>query len=492
MTDSYVRPALTVDRSSVAADIYERIAELAPGTAIEPTHPAGVIIEAFADWIAQALEQGSEVGDYIFRRLGTWLFRYPALEATQATGFTTWVFTDPAEYLIEAGTPLTLLAPDGSRIDFQVRASVLKPAATLSTAIGEVEIIATDPGADGTGLSTGALLERPLISIDTITVEAPTTGGVDAEGDAEYLDRLKAYLANRQDTLVLPRNFEIDAVIATPQVDRALALNLYLAGINEIQQINVANATGGTATYTFEGQTTTAVGSTANAATFQAALEALSNIAPGDVLVTGGPFNTAPMFVEFKGALANSNRTQMTFTSSLTGGSASVTISTTQGGQAASPTTQGHISVAVVNSDGADPGSTIRDAGEARQQAMAMAGLVIDWISATYTTLTVVFTGVSDADFDPADVETRAETALADYISPANWGLPSTGDQRSWRDKPVVRFQDLSTVLNGVEGFDHWTTLTLNGGTADVTMTGPAALPAPAPTSTVTGTVTAP
>jgi hypothetical protein len=461
MTDAYVRPAIATDRSAVAADIYERISELAPGTVIEPTHPAGVLVEGFADWIAQNLEQGSEVGDYIFRRLGTWLYGYAAREATQATALTTWTFTDSAQYLIEAGTPLTLLAADGSRVNFQVRTDVLKAAGLFSTGVGEVEIIATDPGADGTGLSTGAQLERPLISIGTITLVAPTAGGEDAEGETEYLDRLKAYLGNRQDTLVLPRNFEVDAVIATPQLDRALALNGYNPG--------------------------------------------------------SGTFGNA-----------------------------------------------GFIAVAVINAAGADPGGTIRTAGQARQQAMSIAGLTVNWIAATYTTLTVVFSAKAFAEYDPADVEARAEAALADYISPANWGLPPFGDQRRWLDKPIVRIRELVTVLENVEGLDFtlaptgtatttsgnpnltvvnpttagWVNgmaisgagipagtligsgagtatmgmvnaagspvnatasaagvaitgaaVTLNGGTADVAMTGPAALPAPAPTSTVNGTV---
>ena len=54
---------------------------------------------------------------------------------------------------------------------------------------------------------------------------------------------------------------------------------------NETQTVRVTNATGGTFTLTFDGQTTAPIAFNATAAAIQAALEALSNIEPGDVVV---------------------------------------------------------------------------------------------------------------------------------------------------------------------------------------------------------------
>jgi hypothetical protein len=61
------------------------------------------------------------------------------------------------------------------------------------------------------------------------------------------------------------------------------------------------------------------------------------------------------------------------------------------------------------------------------------------------------------AGYSAADVETRAEQAVLDFLSRAQWGLPPTGDQRLWLETTTVRFQDVSTVLNNTAGFDHWT-----------------------------------
>jgi hypothetical protein len=90
---------------------------------------------------------------------------------------------------------------------------------------------------------------------------------------------------------------------------------------NEVQEI-VSDATGGTFTVTYAGQTTSAQAFNVSTAALQTALEALSNIAPGDVLVTGAPGHWV---VTFTGTLANTNVAQMTLgVGSLTGGSAAV------------------------------------------------------------------------------------------------------------------------------------------------------------------------
>lgn len=56
---------------------------------------------------------------------------------------------------------------------------------------------------------------------------------------------------------------------------------------SEVQTITV-DATAGTYTITFDGETTAAIAFDALAATVQAALELLSNVQPGDIVVTGG------------------------------------------------------------------------------------------------------------------------------------------------------------------------------------------------------------
>jgi hypothetical protein len=98
---------------------------------------------------------------------------------------------------------------------------------------------------------------------------------------------------------------------------------------NEVQNVTITGSpTGGTFTLTYAGQTTSGIAYNASASTVQSALEALSNIAPGDVVVTG----TGPYTVTFTGTLAGSNVAQMTASgASLTGGTSPAVNVTTSG-----------------------------------------------------------------------------------------------------------------------------------------------------------------
>jgi hypothetical protein len=107
------------------------------------------------------------------------------------------------------------------------------------------------------------------------------------------------------------------------------------AGVDEVQQVAITGSpTGGTFTLTFSGQTTSAIAYNAAAADVQSALEALSNITPGDVTCTGGPLPGTPVSVSFAGGTYDGTDVpQMTATGSFTGGtSPAVTVTTTTPG----------------------------------------------------------------------------------------------------------------------------------------------------------------
>jgi hypothetical protein len=103
---------------------------------------------------------------------------------------------------------------------------------------------------------------------------------------------------------------------------------------NEKQTIKINNnPTSGTFTLTYSGQTTGNIAYNASNAAITTALEALSNIAPGDVLITGGPIPSRAITIEFTGALAATNVDQLTSdASSLGSTSSNLTVSTTTTG----------------------------------------------------------------------------------------------------------------------------------------------------------------
>ncbi|MFJ7990329.1 hypothetical protein [Streptomyces sp. NPDC096351] len=117
----------------------------------------------------------------------------------------------------------------------------------------------------------------------------------------------------------------------TPALDVAVPA----AGTDEVQTVTITGGpTGGTYTLTFSGQTTSGIVYNAAASAVQSALEALSNIAPGDVVCAGGPHPGTPVTVTFGGQYDGTDVPAMTASAaSLTGGtSPAVNVTTTTPG----------------------------------------------------------------------------------------------------------------------------------------------------------------
>jgi flagellar hook-associated protein 2 len=84
--------------------------------------------------------------------------------------------------------------------------------------------------------------------------------------------------------------------------------------INEVQTLSFTGGvpTSGTFKLTFQGQTTAALAYNASAADIQSALEALTGIGPGDVMVTGSELPSGTLTIEFAGNLAGTDIPRMT------------------------------------------------------------------------------------------------------------------------------------------------------------------------------------
>jgi hypothetical protein len=98
---------------------------------------------------------------------------------------------------------------------------------------------------------------------------------------------------------------------------------------NEVQTITEGGSGLTSFTLTFDGETTTSIAAAATAATVQAALEALSSIDNGGVVVTGA--TSGPYTVTFSGTQFQGQGVPA-MTATPTGGSGTVTIATATGG----------------------------------------------------------------------------------------------------------------------------------------------------------------
>lgn len=145
------------------------------------------------------------------------------------------------------------------------------------------------------------------------------------------------------------------------------------------------------------------------------------------------------------------------------------------------------VAVATTDADGNPNSSLVKAEVDALLQAMREVNFVVSVIDPTYTTIDVTYKAVAWPGWDAESVQASADAALASYLSPATWGLPPTGqDSSEWINEDKVRFLEVAQVLNSVDGLRYVTELKVDGGTADVTLTGAAPLPKP---GTISGTV---
>lgn len=142
------------------------------------------------------------------------------------------------------------------------------------------------------------------------------------------------------------------------------------------------------------------------------------------------------------------------------------------------------VSVAVIDEDGEAVSTAVKNEVDALLEAEREVNFDVFVIDPTYTIIDVNVTVMMYAGWDSADVDARVGEALAEYLSPANWGLPVTGETREWTNVQTVRHTELISEADRVEGVHYVDSLTfgVQGGTistGNTALNGAAALPRP-------------
>jgi uncharacterized phage protein gp47/JayE len=353
------------------------------------------LIQTIAMAAAENRDVASAVPESIFRWFGNTVMGIPPIDATSASTTTTWTMMDNQGYTIPAGTQVGIALSGDETIPFYTQNDVVVPPGSTQTAAGEVIIVALVPGAAASGLgSAGGSVQLldPLVYVKTVTMVDLTAGGLDAEADSDYLNRLTAEMTLLAPRPILPSDFAVMAR-GVPGVARATVLDGY----------NPANSTSNN--------------------------ERMVTVASVDTLGN-------PVSVPVRGQVQQTldSKREVTF--------------------------------------------------------------VVNVMDPTYTIIDVNYTVKVLATFDPTDIIARTNDALTQYLSPANWGgdFFSTGviSEETWMNQTMVRYLEVSQVINNVTGVDYITLLQLrvSGGTfasSDVTLTG--AIPLPRP-GAITGTAT--
>ena len=211
----------------------------------------------------------------------------PAVDNDFATNKWVYLYYAPPTVRIKKcdGTMADVTTPTGSRPDASppIRASGPTPGRATSSSRASSSSTATTPSLDLTS-------EQKIIQVDI------NRGACcHVAGDIDFDKNNNLWFVTGDDTPAGGGN----SGGFSPHNDMKTS---------ETQTFRVNNATGGTFTLTFNGQTTAPIPYNATAAQIQAALEALSNIAVGDILAAGNPINTANVTVNFRGAVRAAER----------------------------------------------------------------------------------------------------------------------------------------------------------------------------------------
>jgi hypothetical protein len=379
----YVIFPITTEPEALLASAVARIQQAFPGWEPKDAELDTVMLEAVSAMASDVRDIASQVPIAIFRYFGARLAGLPPIDASAATTTSTWTMADMVGHTIPADTQVTILDSAGVAWAFYVLADVVVPSGSNTTQVGEVILVASTLGVASSGLGAVAApitLIDTLVFVQSIRQEVITSGGVDAELDSDYLDRLRRKLQLLTPRPILPQDFAI--------------LALDIAGIWRATAIDGYN--------------------------------------PAD-----NSFNNERM-----------------------------------------------VAVALIDTDGNPVSSVVKNNYKAYIESLREVNFVVNVIDPAYTTINVAFTVTIFPNFDPVDVVQRSIDAVNSYLSPATWGTPPNADARTWMNVTTVAYLEVSTVINNVEGVDRVMTLTVNGGTADVNMTGVATLPRP---GTVTG-----
>ncbi len=188
----------------------------------------------------------------------------------------------------------------------------------------------TNSGAGATAAAVQSALEGLLIGGDT---QAYTSVEVTGPAGGPFTVKIISYgpFGSDSDLLSIDTTFYTspgNSETITDEIVLTKTDDYDATNIDEVQVVSLVNGpTGGTFTLTFQGQITAGIAYNAAAATVQTALEGLSNIAVGDVVVTGNA--GGPWTCSFAVNLGGTDLQEMTGSgASLTGGN--VLISTTQ------------------------------------------------------------------------------------------------------------------------------------------------------------------
>jgi len=222
----YIDVPIETEPLDLAEESFAYLEAQVPGWLPSPGNLEAWLVEALAQIASELRVLTALVPESIFAYYGDTVLGIPPYAAVAAEATTTWTMLDSAGYQVDAGT-LLAITPTASydSYAFEVIADFVVPAGQTQTT---VDVRALETGVAASGLTGSVQLLDQLDFVQSVTLVGSSSGGVDAESDEAYLDRLSDTFTLLTPRPILPRDFALMAQ-ANPSVDRATAIDLYNA-----------------------------------------------------------------------------------------------------------------------------------------------------------------------------------------------------------------------------------------------------------------------
>ena len=196
----YIDLEIETDADALADDAITYLETAVPGWEAAPGNIETLLIESIAAMAAEQALVASQVPLTVFRYFGSELMHLPPLDGVAATGVTTWTMADTDGRTIPVDTVLSI-----QDVVFTVATDVVISPGEPS---GTVPIVAAEVGVAGNDLVGPVALVDTLAYVNAITLDGTTAGGIDAETDDDYMNRLVDVLQLMAPRPILPTDFE--------------------------------------------------------------------------------------------------------------------------------------------------------------------------------------------------------------------------------------------------------------------------------------------
>jgi len=443
---------LLTSSSDLADEAIESLQASIPGYEPSPGNLEVIQIEAIALLAAEVAAVAAQMPSAAFRAFGTQIVGAQYIQGAAAQGALTFTLSDALGHTIPAGTELTV-----AELAFFTVQDLVIGAGSSS---GSVTIAAVEAGTLYNGASTPCELVTNIDWVSSLSLGGATLGGVDAEDDTAYQNRLVAELA-----LQAPRPI-------TASDYQKMALSFPPAPGTAQQEVGRATAVDG-----YNPASSSFTASTANGSPTLSAVSSFAGVSVGSALSGAG----IPAQASVQAINQGAGTITMSAPASATAAGVSVTATGTYGNARA-------VAVFVTDQNGVALSAGSMAAIAAWLQSYREVNFIVSVLSPSYTTIYVTCAIHPYPGWDGSSVAAAVQQQIIGFLSPARWGQPPFGDQTTWLNSTVVRYLKLVGVIEQVPGVDYCASLELDtspapSASADIPLSGAAALPQASATS---------